>query len=583
MGLLLAGGISACSSDTSSPPAAGSNKPGTGGTNTGAPTGTETGSEMPGGSGTDDPPGGGTGTNSTGTDGTTGPSGTEPGGSTTTPGTTASPTETGTPPPPPAGATECTDPDLIGPTPIRRVSGEEYANAVRDVFQTAVDVGQLPADEKLGIFKTNVVTRLTADHFERYRTLASNVGDDVVANFATLSGCSSSADTACAGTYLAGAARRLFHGTLEEADATRLADLYTEVAATDADLALNTAVQWMLLSPRFLFMVEFGAATGAHSTLSGSEIAGRLAAFFWRTVPDTTLLSAADAGTLDTAEGIRTQADAMLSDARAVPMLKSFGQQLLRIIPPEPGADALDQQKRAEVGEIFAQASTDAELTYGDLIAGENPAPASELGAFYGDEDRRGILLTAGFLASNNRGELPSPVKRGYVIRAGLLCGVVPPPADPTDMQLTDNGMGGSVKDTFNAHANNATCWACHQLMDPIGDAFGQYGANGGFDAALASDTSGTITPGMDAGAYTDVGGLLQLLSEDASAKQCFALQATRFALGRNETKEDACGIKAITDAFAAGSYSVRELLLGVATSTTFTSRNNVVAGGECR
>jgi hypothetical protein len=462
------------------------------------------------------------------------------------------------------------------------VSGEEYTNAVRDVFQTAVDVGQLPADEKLGIFKTNIVTRLTADHFERYRTLASSVAADVVANFAALSGCSSSADTACTGTYLAGTARRLFHGTLEDPDAARMSALYTELAATDAEIALSTTLQWILLSPRFLFMVEFGQNAGAHSTLSGSEIAGRLAAFFWRTVPDATLLAAADAGTLDTVEGIRTQADTMLADPRALPMLKSFGQQLLRIIPPEPGADALDQQKRAEVGEIFAQTSTNAALTYADLISGQNPTPGAELSAFYGDEDRRGILLTAGFLASNNRGELPSPVKRGYVIRAGLLCGVVPPPSDPTDMQLADEG-GGSVKDVFNSHANNEKCWSCHQLMDPIGDAFGQYGANGGFDAALADDMSGTITPGADTGNFGDVSGLLQVLAEDASAKQCFALQATRFALGRNETKEDACGIESITDAFAAGSYSIRELLLGVASSPTFMNRNNVVAGGECR
>jgi hypothetical protein len=160
----------------------------------------------------------------------------------------------------------------------------------------------------------------------------------------------------------------------------------------------------------------------------------------------------------------------------------------------------------------------------------------------------------------------------------------VPPPQDPIDMQLIDNGSD-SVQEIFNAHSNIPECWACHQLMDPIGDAFGQYGADGAFDANLTADTSGSIAPAdaTMAGDFTDVGGLLTLLSTDAAATQCFALQATRFALGRNETRQDACGVQEITDGFTAGSYSVRELLLSIASSSTFTNRNTVVAGGQCR
>jgi Protein of unknown function (DUF1588)/Protein of unknown function (DUF1592)/Protein of unknown function (DUF1585)/Protein of unknown function (DUF1587)/Protein of unknown function (DUF1595) len=488
-------------------------------------------------------------------------------------------------PPPAAGVTECKNPDLIGATPIRRISTEEYTNAVRDVFQVVVDVGQLPADEKLGIFKTNVATRITADHFERYQTLASNAADDVVANFAALSGCADTADTACATGYLQKAARRLFHGTLEAADSTRLDDLYTSLASTDANVALSTAVQWTLLSPRFLFLVEFGQSAGAErSELNGSEVAGRLAAFFWRTVPDEAMLTAADAGSFDSPAGVRTQADAMLSDARSTPMLKSFGQQLLRIVPAAPDATALDQLKMTEVGEIFAHASTDATLSFASLITGANPTPATELDAFYGDEDRRGVLLTAGFLSSNSTGTRASTTKRGNTVRSSLLCGVVPPPTDPTVAQLMETGETSDQK-AFDAHSDIPECQACHQLMDPIGNAFAQYGANGAFDMGLATDTSGTIAPLDETGAgdFSDINGLLTLIANDPSATECFALQATRFALGRNETVDDGCGVKEITDAFTAASYSVRELLLSIASSSAFTSRNTVVPGGQCR
>jgi hypothetical protein len=73
------------------------------------------------------------------------------------------------------------------------------------------------------------------------------------------------------------------------------------------------------------------------------------------------------------------------------------------------------------------------------------------------------------------------------------------------------------------------------------------------------------------------------MLSQDPKATECFALQMTRFALGRNETENDACGVQDISKAFGDASYSVRELLLSIAASSTFTSRNAVVAGGECR
>jgi hypothetical protein len=498
---------------------------------------------------------------------------------------TDSPNPAANPPPPPAGITECKDPSLIGPTPIRRISTDEYVNAVRDVFNVGVEIGQLPADEKLGIFRTNVVTRVTDDNFERYRGVAKTAGADVVANFAAISGCTSTMDTSCVTTFLNGAARRLFHGTLEDADATLISDIYTTLAATDASVAVDTAVEWMLLSPRFLFMVEFGKNDSTtRSTLTGSEIAGRLAAFFWRTVPDNALLQAADSGALDTPEGVRSQADTMLSDARSLPMLQSFGLQLLRVTPATAGSDALEVQKSDQVGEIFAKASTDATLTYAGLITGDHPPSGSELQAFYGDEDRRGVLLTAGFLESNKNGMRPSPVKRGYVVRTALLCGTLQLPTDPTVMQLVDSA-GSSDKEVFNAHSSNAQCWSCHKMMDPLGDAFGQYDATGGFDATLTQDTSGSFNPDDDTQAsdFQDLSGFLTMLSQDPKATECFALQMTRFALGRNETENDACGVQDISKAFGDASYSVRELLLSIAASSTFTSRNAVVAGGECR
>lgn len=475
----------------------------------------------------------------------------------------------------------------MGPTPIRRISSHEYFNAVRDTLGTSVGRGDLPADEKLGAFTANVASPLVQDNFDRYVFLADQVASDVVADFAARSGCTSTADTACTQGYLASVARRLFHGTLDEADAARLNDLYTSLSAeTDTDLATRTALSWMLTSPRFLFLVEFGSPNGTMAALTPSEIAGRLAAFLWRSVPDAALLQAADSGMLETPEGVRSQAEAMLLDPRASEVLKLFANQWLRINGPPPQASALEQQISDQVGQFMARATTDPSLSFQDLMQGDLSAAAgAELTSMYGDSPRTGVLLSAGFLASNASGTRPSQIKRGYVVRSSLLCTPIPPPDDPIAMQLPDVMAGQTEGDAFDAHSSEPTCWGCHQLMDPIGRTFNNYGFDGNYDAAAGEDASGTIYGASNGGEveFAETSELLNYLADDVAAQQCFVLQSARFALGRGETKDDACSVRALADAFEAGQYSVRDLLVQIASSTMFLNRNPVNPQASCR
>ncbi len=498
----------------------------------------------------------------------------------------------GDPPEPPstgAGVSiidSCTNDNAIGPTPIRRLSTFEYYNSVRDALGTLVNRGDLPADEKLGSFISNVSSPLVRDNFDRYLFVAGEAAADVVADFPARSGCSSTADAACVESYLLTVGRELFHGTLEQADAGRISDMYTSLSSeATPDLAVETALTWMLTSPRFLFLVETGTGGDEVSPLTPSEVAGRLAAFLWRSVPDADLLAAADAGALDTPEGVRAQADAMLADARAAEVLKSFANQWLRIGSVPPDASALELQRAAQVGEVVAGVSSNAAMTFQDLMLMDISASASgELSQMYGDSPRNGLLLSGGFLASNASGTRPSQVKRGYVIRSSLLCTPIPPPTDPTAMQLPEASDGATEGEIFNAHSSTPECWGCHQLMDPIGSTFNSYGADGSFDPNSVEDTAGTVYGATDGEhPFADTQGLLDYLANDASAQQCFVLQAARFALGRGETAQDACSVQALAETFSAGDFSVRELLLQVASSQMFLNRNPVVAGGSCR
>ena len=494
--------------------------------------------------------------------------------------------------------TQCTDPSIVGPTPIRRLSRLEYYNAVRDVFGVEVNQGDLPSDELLGgVFTANVRLPMTSDVFTRYDTAAKSVGDQVAASIATSSGCAMT-DAACLQTYLLGKARRAFHGVFDANDPERqrFADLYGAVAPDGAPLAVSTAVRWILLSPRFLYTVEFGTTEGNFARLGPSELAGRLASFVWRSVPDDALLAAADSGGLDTDEGLRQQASRLLADAKAQPVLKSFVNEWLGIKASPPGAPALDTAIDAEAGDVFV-AATQGSGTYSDLLTATTTRGNQELAQFYGGTlggdgsisvpaERAGLLLRAGFLRSHIKGDLGSPTLRGKQIRMALLCDPVASPATNVNMGLPDDREGKTGNDLFLEHANNPACSGCHSKMDPIGFAFGQYGPDGKFDPSLAASTAGAIVPGdsnpMDF-EFQNVSELVNLLATDVNPEQCFVIQTNRFALGRNETAADACGLAGIWDAYEAGNANLQTLFLEVAVSNLMRVRNIVRPGETCQ
>ena len=78
---------------------------------------------------------------------------------------------------------------------------------------------------------------------------------------------------------------------------------FTDVNAQfDFTTGIQAVITAVLTSPRFLFVLEFGqpGASGAAVPLSPMELATRLSLFLWRSLPDQTLIDAANAGQLAT-------------------------------------------------------------------------------------------------------------------------------------------------------------------------------------------------------------------------------------------------------------------------------------------
>ncbi|MEO8212409.1 MAG: DUF1592 domain-containing protein, partial [Myxococcales bacterium] len=266
----------------------------------------------------------------------------------------------------------------VGPTPLRRISSLEYRNAVRDLFGDTTDAttaSGFPSDEKVGSFVANTKTALSPTNNEGYLSAAEGVASRYAARFATASGCAAS-DGACAERTLLALARRAFHGSLDAEASTALSALHAKVRQmVDATAAVEAVVRAMLLSPRFLFVIETGTASAAASALTPAEVAGRLAAFLWRSVPDQALLDAADSGGLATGEQIKQRTEMMLADPRGLLMLDDFVLQwleiidVLRISRDDPAfTPALRDAMAKEITLVFENAVSNGTTSFAQLL-----------------------------------------------------------------------------------------------------------------------------------------------------------------------------------------------------------------------
>ena len=520
------------------------------------------------------------------------------------------------PPPPGPGpqAIGSCKPELqtqVGPTPLRRISSLEYRNAVRELFGETTDVtvaSGFPSDEKVGSFVSNVQTTLSATNNEGYLSAAEAVSTGFVSRFASASGCAAS-DAACAEKYLLQLARRAFHGTLDAQAETSLKTLHAKVGQLlDESGALEAVVRSILLSPRFLFIIEAGTPGADAAALTPSEVAGRLAAFVWRSVPDQALLDLADSGGLATAEQIMQRTELMLSDTRGQAMLDDFVLQwleigdVLRISRDDPTfTPALREAMAREISLLFENAVANPATSFSDLLTSSTsyvngdlaslygaPAPATDFAATQLPDNRRGILTRAAFLAVHAHPQSPSQVLRGKAVREQLLCDRIPspPPGVERNVPVASNQ---TTQEAVDAHTSASACSGCHQWLDPIGYAFNAYDKIGRYrdvENGKAVNVQGQIVKGPLSPVTGEFSGpyeLAQVLSTSEFAQQCFAVQASRFALGREERAADACSLKSAWDAFSAGGqFSIRALLVAVTGSHAFSHRNNVHPGGAC-
>ncbi len=492
---------------------------------------------------------------------------------------------------------------------VRMLNRREYRNTVRDLLGvTPAELDGFPSDPIVG-FDNHAASLVASPAFvdkqlEAAEALAAQ------ADLAALAPCPSGDEAACADEFIASFGRRAYRRTPSEAERAILRGVYdsARAAGRSYDQAIRLVIETALQSPQFLYRVEASVTPeGGVVAADAFELASRLSYFLWASMPDDTLLDAAEQGELADAAKLEAEVRRLLADPKARATTTAFHELWLELY-------ALDSvTKASEVIDDFSSLGLAfrAETTeFADWVFwGENGAAErllvsnvgflnAELKAHYGlnvagadgsaleqvdlsGSQRVGLLTQGAFLSLFANPDRTSPTKRGKFVRQQLLCQPPPPPPDNVPALPVSSNKGKPIREMLAAHVEDPACAGCHSLMDPIGFGFESYDAVGRhreLENGVPIDDSGELLEVTSAGPFVGAAELSQKLSESDEYYECVATQWFRFALGRLEGKRDGCSLKAIRERFREAGNSLPELVVAVALSDSFRHKDTVKA-----
>jgi len=389
-----------------------------------------------------------------------------------------------------------------------RLTHDQWENSVRDLLQLPAVSGlssTFTSDPPGSTFTNNesrlyVTSGLWSDYQGAAETLSQQVARDATALSRVTGG------TTVAATFIRNFGRRAYRRDLTTDEEAKYGALFTSAAAmfnsgnAFAD-GVQLVIETMLKSPYFIYRME-SAATG--QPLSGYEMASKLSFLLRNTMPDATLLDAAKAGGLNTADGIATQAQTMLDAMPARTVFQRFHAELFEIdryrsmekdpaVFPKFNATMAADLETADLqlfDYLYGQG-----LGFKDLLQTQVAFVNQTTAPLYGmtatgttfkqvalGADRPGYFTRAGFLAYFGTLREPDPIRRGVGIIRGVFGATdFAPPAGVVIPPLPDFVAGQTNRQRVDAATGPGTCGAsCHgQFINPLGFAFERFDALG--------------------------------------------------------------------------------------------------------
>lgn len=348
----------------------------------------------------------------------------------------------------------------------------------------------------------------------------------------------------------------------------------------------------VLQSPNFLYRIQLSEAG---QRLDGPELATKLSFLLRDTAPSDELLMLAEAGELDTDEGLRSVAEDMVEEASSVVARlheELFGLSRYHSIHKDAGAfptytEELNQTLYDADVMFFSHVFSSGGGVR-SILTSQVAFANSELAPLYGisvasptltevtlGPDRPGFLTRLGFLAYNANLSSTDPIHRGVEINNRLLCAELSPP--PGEIPSLPAPLPGQTnRERVTAHTGEGFCGGCHaEVINPPGFALE------GFDALGQAQTTDNGKPVDTSGSFGLLDGqqefdgiveLSQLLAESPLVHDCYASHIMEYALARDLSPGEAQFLEHLGTQSAASELSIKELLLATVTSPLFTT-----------
>jgi len=496
---------------------------------------------------------------------------------------------------------------------VRRLTREEYNNTVRDLLgdQSQPADGFAPENEVAGFHNNTSAQSVSTLLAQQIYETGVAVASAAVKRSGVLPECSSNPSApgdACASQFIADLGARAWRRPLTLAEQASLKATFQTGAKVSAAHGYELVLQALLVSPSFLFRIESQApATGSSATPvrpSSWEMATRLSFALWNTMPDAQLFAAARANSLQTQAQIAGETARMLKDVKARDMTLNFFRQWLnlKVIAAIRKDTSLFPRFINGTGALLQKES---EMFVQDAVWGKSPGLRTlmqgtsyfadqKLARYYGLDvsgmtdtlvetpgrkgERSGVLTLGGLMATLAKTDQTLPPARGKFVREKFLCLVVPPPPPNVNNAVPPPQPGVTVRQRFMQH-DQATCATCHRLMDPVGFGLENFDAAGAFrtsENGMPVDDTGEVVGVDSIGAFKGAAELSTKILASKEFRSCFAVQAFRFAFGREESDADARTLTDLAATMSAGNGDeIVRLFAALTTTRDFQMRSS--------
>ncbi len=454
-----------------------------------------------------------------------------------------------------------------------RLSKVEYANSILDVVgvqltdeELDASLGGIPDDNGDGVFKHFADKQTSVEqHPIAYFQVASAVARRADMQALSAHASCTRATAECGQSAIASLGRRLFRRALDDRELTVFTSLFSLALDEGEDFngALAVTLQALLQAPQFLFRMEneLEGTSGTDRLLSDGELAVRLAAFLWVSVPDDDLLTAAEAGTLSDSTVLSAQVTRMLADPKAQRFTEAFISDFSRAkLASFTGATDDDRaalsdsvtatfqhhfwQAHRSVAELF----TTTEFMLNERSAELIDAPYSASGGVQLVDvsmlpERVGLFAHPGMIAGMGDLDVGSFVNRGKVLMERLLCtNPIAVPAGLLDQleEFNASTEGLNERERAEIRMTRAECWGCHSQFEPLAFGFSRFDGAGRYIGDVDPDgkpllLDGWVPVGSEANSprYSNFAEYMNILATEPVVQRCMTEHFLSFATAR--------------------------------------------------